>query len=154
MSSEATLAGHLDSLREGSVLIFESVPEDGPRFAHTVRLCSEPRLGVDPLFGMPITQIEWYDEDALPEAMAVRRKGSSAAVTVVLGNVVLADHGHRVEPLPLPSVGSEPTYRPSLPDRPLTFACPYDEAEPGRSACATMRGRAEDALAQVTADRK
>ncbi len=93
-------------LRPGDVLIFEEVlgPETGssadadPTRRHAVRLISvEP--SVDPLNGQPVLDVTWGEEDALPAPFCISTVGPPPDcallenVSVVRGNVVLADHG-------------------------------------------------------------
>jgi hypothetical protein len=100
----------------------------------------------------PVTEIQWAREDALPFPVCVSSKFLNSQikevtltdVSVVLGNVVLADHGLSVSGVPLSTVPSpsifyppDPAanrckparpialpvrYRPALPDRPITQA--------------------------------
>lgn len=102
----------------------------------------------------PVTEIQWSSEDALPAPLCVSSSFTDssggtvnlAAVSVVYGNVVLADHGVTMGGVALPTVPSprlfvpaaattapcspqRPTplpvrYRPKLPQRPVTQAVP------------------------------
>lgn len=108
--------GNLNTLKPGDVLIFEEVmgpntgdPEDAnPNNRWAVRLTevrTNDYLGnplVDPLFSppIPITEITWAEEDALPFPLCVSSTSdaehsstSLTAVSVARGNIVLADHG-------------------------------------------------------------
>ncbi|HTW25837.1 MAG TPA: hypothetical protein VME92_01815 [Acetobacteraceae bacterium] len=113
-STAATLAGHLDALSPGDVLLFEEVlgPETGraedadathrcavrlTRVHHTDRL---GRIVTDPLTGDPVTDIEWDTADALPFALCLSATTDAAhggvpidAVSLARGNMVPADHG-------------------------------------------------------------
>ncbi len=90
--------------------------------------------------------------------------------TVLLGNIVLVDHGATIldetfAPVPKPSlfrppVGgdacapAEPTpiparFRPQLQGRPLVHAVPYDPSSPPASARAALRTSTQDALPRI-----
>lgn len=129
----ATLAGHHPHLRAGDVLVFEKrlgVAARGgvvtdPRERHAVRLSETPRPGEDPLpaGGAAITEIRWFDADALPAHFPVARSAGSVQhrnLTVVHGNLVLADHGDVDEELLDPVPGDGP-FAPQLSRRGLTF---------------------------------
>jgi hypothetical protein len=74
--------------------------------------------GEDPVFAtqggrpIPVLEIEWAVEDALPFALCLRSLGRAPDcayiedVSVVRGNVVLVDHGRSLDPEPLPPVPS------------------------------------------------
>ncbi len=152
----ATLLCTRDKLKQGDVLVF--MEEIGPRTGkkedadptrrHAVRLSKSPVLSADPLHGVPVTEIEWAAEDALPFPLCLSATTSDGEclpeVSVARGNIVLADHGRTVtEELPLApaadprlarvaaSAGSPcephepepapPRYRPSLENGPLTM---------------------------------
>jgi predicted phage baseplate assembly protein len=104
----------LEHLRVGDVLIFEERvnPRTGnaadvdPEHRHAVRLTAV-RPGIDPLGNVPIVEIEWHEEDALPFALTLSAIGPPPEcalledLTVARGNVVLVDHGETVrEPDP------------------------------------------------------
>jgi Baseplate J-like protein len=153
----AELDGHFPNLQKGDVLIFEEVlgPDTGqpgdadPAHRQAVRLTQQPVLGEDPLNGNKFTKIKWADEDALAFPLCISSKTDTEHgaqeieyVSVVLGNIVLADHGMTVaneslgvvpEPVlfltPSPNVDRcaetppvpiPPRYRPALSKRPLT----------------------------------
>ena len=97
-------------LRVGDVLIFEEVvgaktgaPADAdPARRHAVRLTRvEPAL--DELYGRPLLEVEWSEEDALPFPLCISVVGPPPEcaliedVSVTRGNVVLVDHGRRTE---------------------------------------------------------
>jgi uncharacterized phage protein gp47/JayE len=154
-SVRATLKGHIGSLKQGSVIIFELAPETGGRrAAHAVRLSKPPAEGLDMLFREPISEIEWFDEDALPEPMPVSSsKYPDVCLTVALGNIILADFGRRVSPQELEIISGSDLYRPVLPDSGLTFACPYKHVEASaRSAAAALRQDPRVALGAVTVE--
>ncbi len=167
-TTQATLTGTLDMLRPGSMLIFEEVvgPVTGaaqdadPAHRCAVQLTDvtttnhQGTLLTDPLTGQPITRITWAAADALPFPVCVSsttdaEHGSRPlpAVSVVLGNIVLADHGTWVSAEDLGTVPAVPAtpaadgscgtdtqagarpllprYYPGLAQSPLTFSVPY-----------------------------
>jgi len=110
----------------------------------------------DQLTNQQITQIAWADADALafPFCLSAQTDKSHGAqfidnVTVVRGNIVLADHGATIGGEELGSVGAAlpvapsstgcercappnhepiaPRFGPTLAKRPLTFAAPHDQ---------------------------
>jgi hypothetical protein len=132
--------GLIDHLKKSDVLIFEEVrgAETGleadadPSRRHAVRL-TEVEYGSDPLdpdhpgTPVPIVEISWAPEDALPFPLCLRQvsDGSGSAqtrpVAVARGNVVLADHGYTAaagESLEKMVTGT--TYRPKLKYGPVT----------------------------------
>ncbi|MGE3976717.1 MAG: putative baseplate assembly protein [Nitrospira sp.] len=169
-ATRATLRLHLPNLRKGTVLIFKEVKgpltglkEDAdPARRYVVRLMADAVIGVDPLTQEPISEIEWHPEDALPFPLCLSAKTDQEHgeddvedVSVVLGNIVLADHGKTVEtpekldPVPMPRLTRVPAressalpddttppssdirqlipprYQPVLRGRPLTHAAPF-----------------------------
>jgi hypothetical protein len=183
-ATSASLKGRFPGLAKGTVVIFEEIigpqtglPQDAdPSHRHAVRLTSVTP-GSDPLGGtfarpptanpVDVTEIEWSADDALPWPLCLSARVATAQgeqdlpeVSVVRGNIVLADHGATVatddlgkvpepfiflppspsadlctapEPKPFP-----PRFRPRLKSRPLAYATPYDDANPPASACATL----------------
>jgi hypothetical protein len=105
----------------------------------------------------PITEIQWAAADALPFPLCLSstfidasgQQRQVADVSVVLGNIVLADHGLRLDAVrlptaPEPSLFAPPTddrcaptqpeglpvrYRPTLADAPITQAVPFATTE-------------------------
>jgi hypothetical protein len=190
-ATRATLAGHLEKLKTGDVLIFEEIrgPETGepgdadPTHRCAVRL-TKVTLASDPLGGrfqdpanntpVDVTDIQWSDADALPFSVCVSstvddgRGGKKAiVVSVVLGNIVPADHGLSVletvtPPVPAPAIlrpaadscacddhSREPVpvrYRPYLARKPVTCAAQFDK---NASASAAMRWDIGSALPQI-----
>jgi hypothetical protein len=126
---KATLRGHYPHLQAGFVLVLQELrgPRSGEledadlRHRHAVRLVNV-RLSEDPLGGsfepvpnnmpVPVTEIEWHADDALPFPLCISAEADEAhqgqfipQVSLALGNIVLADHGlsRRGEPLqPVP----------------------------------------------------
>ena len=196
-ATQATLQGSVASLGVGDYLILEEVrdsqtgePEDAdPMHRHAVRLTSVVTT-TDPLGGrflesptddaVPVTEIEWALEDALPFPLCISAQGGGAyleGVGVARGNIVLADHGRTVPEEEIEAVpeaasmvrvrrngreGDEPApvfarFRPQLAEAPLTQAAPYVDRLPpnGReerlmSAAAAMRWTTRDPLPAVS----
>lgn len=166
------------SLNLGDVLIFEEVigpgtgnPADAdPTHRHAVRLISVTQ-GMDELLGVPVVEIAWAPEDALPFSLclSVRLPPPDcrwiADVSVARGNVVLVDHGRTVgEPLgPVGQTGKvsacscegsviEETivparFTPDLKQGPLIFAEPVAT---GISATALLQRDPQNALPQLS----
>jgi hypothetical protein len=169
-TTRATLRESIGSLSAGDYLIFEEVrgpvtgePEDAdPAQRHVVRLTkvlaeiqtkdedSQPSTVPlsDPLYGQPITEIEWASDDALPFPLCISAQGRDAYledVSVARGNIVLADHGRtvrdeRMEAVPRAAsmvrvrrdnVGEDELapifarFNPRLREAPLTQIAPY-----------------------------
>lgn len=193
----ATLEGHLPRLHRGDVLILEEIrsPITGrerdadPRQRHAVRLVevkafvtpAGDRQGTeeplkDVLTGAPITEIRWHVEDALPFPLCVASDvkdpdhpdEADRPISVARGNIVLADHGRRIEDEALGDVPAPhlfqtpdepadrckrperkpvpPRFRPILKHGPLTQAAPY---HPESSAKAVMQSNARDAVPAI-----
>jgi hypothetical protein len=156
-ATKATLAGSFPNLQNGDMVIFEEIrgpltrrPEDAdPAHRQAVRLSAAPILGVDPLNGNSITEIEWSAEDALTFPLCIpagKDKNGQAlpSVSVARGNIVLADHGVTVQEQTIGTVPDEtlflvmpvsgdrcqpvnpepvpPRFRPRLQHAPLTMA--------------------------------
>jgi hypothetical protein len=144
-ATSASLRGHLGRLAVGDVLVIEKRvgPASGgsvtdPRERQAVRLARTPVLSRDPLTRQQITEIAWFDEDALQADFPVSRtvgRVHQERLSLVRGNVVLADHGATVEDLlePVPAGGA---YDPILPREGLTYRVPFDAAA-ARSEAAT-----------------
>lgn len=135
-ATRATLVKTSDLLLTvGDVLIFEEVksPKTGleadadPARRHAVRLTVVDAAVKDtlPETDVELIEVVWAAGDALPFALCLSaitdRDEQVTDVSVVHGNVVLADHGLRVSPReeldPVPESGS---YRPKLKQSPLT----------------------------------
>lgn len=115
------------SLEAGDVLIFEEIASPtvenaggDPQKRHAVRLTNVSPADTDPLTGVAIREIEWHEEDALPFPICITatigEDSGSTVVSVVRGNVVLADHGLSIsgDPLEPPKVPDSGQYRPGL----------------------------------------
>lgn len=165
-------------LHEGDVLILEEVlgpstgnPADAdPEHRHAVRLTQVVR-GEDGLEGIPIVEIEWAEEDALPFALCLSAHlpapdcALKSNISIARGNVVLVDHGYRTGKESLGKVEAENEFgdcacedsviemlsvprpfNPTLSKGPLTFAEPL---VPGTSASAQLVQNPCEALPQL-----
>jgi hypothetical protein len=169
-ATEATLCGAYPTLQPGDVLIFEEVigPQTGdPADADIRHRCAVRLTQVttqdgqgnplqdalfDPAKPVPVTEIQWAAEDALPFPLClsstyIAADGTEATaphVSVAYGNVVLADHGltfpvTTLGPVPEPSLYWPPDltadrctpkprqalpvrFNPSIQDSPITQA--------------------------------
>jgi hypothetical protein len=157
--------GHKLKLKPCDIVIFEEVigPKTGnpadadPSHRHAVRL-TKVTNNMDPLTGQLIVEIEWAEEDALPFPVCVSSVKEDDCslipdVTVVRGNVLLVDHGERVEDnldhVPtktlLPDCGDECSprevlkesgwYRPILTRPEVTFSQPLQPCVPVTKTC-------------------
>jgi hypothetical protein len=166
-ATRATLRGEGVHVQPGDVLIFEEVlspatgqPADAdPARRHAVRLTRVTRGG-DPLYNIPVIEVEWHAGDALPFALCLSariadEKGERtvADLSIARGNVVLADHGLTVrdetpEPAAVPAVGR---YRPRLRHAGLTHRVAYDDSSArAQSAAAALRQSPQAALPALT----
>lgn len=184
----ATLKGEYSKLKAGDVLVFAEtcgprtgVQEDADR-AHrwAVRL-TDVRPDQDSSGGLflpvpnnnslDVTEIQWAEQDALPFPLCLSATTDTDSyifeVSVVYGNIVLADHGRTITDENLGSVPKSlltlaaandvlscksqplqavpPRFRPQLSERPLTYALPITAA-PLFSFSATMPIGANDLL--------
>ncbi len=177
-ATRATLRGHLPNLKPGDVLIFleERGPETGakadadPAHRHAVRLIRVVP-GQDPLGGqlleppteepVPVTEIEWMAQDALPFPLCLHRvevpseerqsgEPSQQPVSVALGNVVLADHGRTLDGETIPPPVGHRRYRPRLQEADITYRAPYDhDAAQTLPASVTLQQDPRQALPAV-----
>jgi hypothetical protein len=142
-ATRATLVEHASGLAlvKGDVLIIEERRgHDGktitadPSHRHAVRLSKDGVTTTDPMTGTAVVEIEWHQADALPFALPVTQHAQGPAA-VVLGNVVLADHGVWVKdpPVSAPDAGR---FRPVLARTGLTHAAPYRHEEARRAPAA------------------
>jgi len=129
------------SLEEGQVLIFEEMksPTTGEEadadtdHRHAIRL-TKVETTTDVLHGIEVVEIEWHEADALPFALCISAKVDGAIIdniSVIRGNIVLADHGFTFsdnELIPSSAPESE-NYRPLLPHTGITVSTPYDHNE-------------------------
>ncbi len=102
---------------------------------HAVRL-TKAVPEIDPLTKTPVVKIEWSGQDALPFPFCIStviKDIPYADVSVVHGNVVLADHGMtddeelEEEELKFEMPPSEGRYRPRLMRSGITHSVPYDD---------------------------
>jgi hypothetical protein len=194
-STSATLKGQFPNLHAGDILIFEEAlgPLTGqPGDADPARRCAVRLTSVtpgnDPIGGafetptttapVAVTEIEWQRDDATPFAFQISGEILSGGVarqldkiSVLRGNIVLADHGasvvtENVGPVPAPTLFRPPAvvdgfavgaptpiparFRPQLKSGPLVHAVPYDPANPPPSASAVLTTTPEDAVALIT----
>ena len=171
-ATRATLvetAGGLD-LRAGDAILLEEIlgsesglPADAdPTHRHAVRLTAEPRPLVDPV-GRPapspgdppgpldVLEVEWAPEDALPFPLCVRHH-AAGPTAIARANVVLCDHGVRIENELLEPVGAR-RYRPVLAELGATHAVPYDSrAARAKPAADALAPDPRDALPWVFLD--
>src|SRR6185369_16047617 len=141
------------NLNPGDMLLLEACEQDpGIPLRHVVRLKTVQANTTD-------VEVTWDAEDALPFDLPVKRKGESLALAVAHGNIVIADHGesHHSE-LDDPDPAAM-TYRPVLPEGPLTRAesLSPDFTDPRRhdlftSAAGLMRRDIRAALPSITLD--
>jgi hypothetical protein len=122
-SASLVAPGEEAPLAPGDVLLLEEVlgprtgnPADAdPAHRHPVRL-TRVTAGRDDLLDVPILEVEWATEDALPFPLCLSSLGPAPEcrpledVSVARGNMVLADHGRRVDPGE--EVGAVPTETP------------------------------------------
>jgi hypothetical protein len=137
---------------------------------------SAPQL-FDPLTNLPVVEIEWAGDDALPFALCISGVSDKQHlaqplqnISVAHGNIVLADHGKTVRNEPLGQVPDPvvfrppgaaedrcseadrvavpPRFRPQLQEHPLTHAAPF--VFPPPSATAALRPPARELLPSIT----
>ena len=147
-STRATLRNEGNKLKHlalGDVLIFEEIrgPQSGrkedadPSHRHVVRL-KDATFREDLLFmenpdnpgdtqAMRVVDICWDSEDALPfpfclwEVEDIEHPGSKLHISVVRGNIVLADHGRTIIGEELENTSNRGHYRPALTFDMLTY---------------------------------
>ena len=189
----ATLAGHFPDLPNDAVLIFEE--QFGPLTGEeadadrtrrwAVRLTSVQAFDAasqaltDPLTGDQITNIEWMTDDALPFPFCLsgftdEEHGAEFRdnLSIVHGNIVLADHGLTLTSESLgevpgaqillpPATGGDrcdpaspqfapPRFRPALSTSPLTHSSPYDATLPASTSLLVDREGALPAISLKT----
>jgi hypothetical protein len=121
-ATRATLRGAHPDLRENAVLVFQEVKspttfkeEDADRAKRWAVRLTDVKADVDPSGGLfdespvnaplPVTEIFWDAADALPFALCVSvKERPGLEISVVLGNIVLVDHGQTVRDEPLGAV--------------------------------------------------
>ncbi len=144
-ATSATLEDNLTNrlhLFKGDVLILEERLGPATGFQadadishrHAVRL-KEVLPDIDPLTKTPVVKIEWEGQDALPFPFCIStviKDVQYTDVSVVHGNVVLADHGMTGDEEPEKEelkveTHSEGRFRPRLRQSGITFCVPYDD---------------------------
>ncbi|HEV7322664.1 MAG TPA: hypothetical protein VGO04_29025 [Ensifer sp.] len=154
--------GELD-LAAGDLLVLEErIPfggsaEDPPDPTHrqVVRLSEDPAPASDPIFGLALTEVRWFAEDALRFALPIGTLNGTP-MSVARGNVLLVDEGRTVdhgdpapedaivlETLPagglLPDDGPGQTPRYRLAAEQVVRAAPFDpESARGASAASSL----------------
>ncbi|RFM26942.1 putative baseplate assembly protein [Deminuibacter soli] len=176
-ATQATLAGYYPNLKPGMVLVLAEVtgPATGnaadadPTHRYPVKLTavsysydylhtlpvdspltSPPESPASAVY-LPVTQITWHADDALPAALCISARNKNDYfnnVSIAWGNIVLADYGLTTDDTPLPSLVPEaalsyaaachghcddtlqqtlvqPRYNPHLQQSPVTQAVPY-----------------------------
>ncbi len=110
-STRATLAGRLENLQAGDILIFEEIkgPHTGSTDDADARKRSAVRLTrvqqddyagrplADPLNGNKITQIWWDVADALPFPLCISSAEAGDRVSIARGNIIPVDHGLQLD---------------------------------------------------------
>ncbi|MER6307678.1 putative baseplate assembly protein [Streptomyces sp. NPDC001657] len=148
-------------LGPGDVLLFEEIadPVTGleadadPAHRQAVRLVDVSRRR-DPIDDVQVCDVRWHHADALTFPLWVKAASAPGMfdkpLAVARGNVVLADHGHRVTRRKLPPVPETGRYRPVLPGAPVSHAepCPVAQARTLPAADA-LRRSPRAALPQV-----
>ncbi len=163
---------HVLALAAGQVLVFAEVigphtgrPEDAdPTRRHPVRL-TRATPAIDALEGIPVWEIEWCPQDALPFPLCLDATGDAPdctwrdGISIAWGNVAAVDAGSSRQALlpPVPSDGIDQVcatacdpaedreragrYRPGLPLPDLTFSLPVPHWQgQSRTAAATRLG--------------
>lgn len=98
------------NLKVGNFLLFEEVigPKTGsdhdadPAHRHVVRLTKVEKI-VDELYQQPLLEVAWAEADALPFSLCISAIGPAPAcdlienISVARGNLILVDHGRRID---------------------------------------------------------
>jgi baseplate J-like protein len=143
---EFTLPSLVGHLAPGDILILEevrglsgAVADADPAHRHAVRLTAveyieDPLVPEDDYSGRPtrLVEIEWAAQDALPFPLCLKNVPAQdepdQPMSVVRGNVVLADHGRTIEPEPLPAPATpDPNIPVRLPFRPVLQRFPITQ---------------------------
>ncbi len=137
-ATRATLKNPNNSLKlkVGDYLVFEEIASPNgvatdadPEHRQVVRI-TEVVSSEDPLNSTPVLEIAWDPDDALYFPLCIDKDG--AIVSIVRGNIVLADHGSTVrERL---DIVSSVKLRPKLSNKPLTYRCPFNRSSPASLA--------------------
>jgi hypothetical protein len=182
--TNATLKGHYPNLRKGDVLVFEerigpvtgNEADADPTHRCAVRLVADAEPTRDKVYQQDVTGIRWHDEDALPFAFCISADtaaGYREKVTLVLGNMVLADHGKTIDeslgvvPEPIDALATvststgdrcqetdpepvRPRFNPRLKEKPLTQAAPPFRTHPDASASSVFEWEMRDVLPAIS----
>jgi hypothetical protein len=165
-ATSATLVGTAAGLglARGDVLVLEEVhgagPQEPPDRTHRwpVRLSADPVDDYDPVTGIHVVEVTWYDEDRLPFPLCawrfpLGRCQGEVGAALARGNVVLAGHGALVknEPVVPFEVPVQSRYSPALGHRGLGYAVPYaDTASRALPAARALAIDPRNALADMT----
>jgi hypothetical protein len=144
-ATEATLrndgvAGPV-SLALGDAVLFEEVlspataaqADADPAHRWVVRLTGVTPPRADSLNGIPVVDIAWSADDALPFPLCISAGGISQ-VSVARGNIVLADHGVTIAGERLELTAGR--FRPRLKNAGITFSTLFDGALPAADSLA------------------
>ena len=145
------------SLAVGDFLLLEEVldptTKDDPDPTHrqVVRLVAVTP-GTDRLDATPVLDVEWAARDALTFPLCVSVEG--AVTAVARGNVALAAHGETRHAGGLPTETPAPPgrWRPLVPETPIAFVVPYDQAAAAGPAAALLAPDPRAARAAITLD--
>ena len=113
-------------LRQGSVLILEHRANPVLNQTHVLRL-TKVTASYDPLFDIPLVNIEWHQEDAIPFDLPISCRNDQGEleenIYIAKGNVVLVDAGQTIsQPEPLwEDPGWDSQQRPRLQENPITY---------------------------------
>ena len=142
----------LDRMREGDILIFETIadPNTGlplkegadPLHRHVLRVKTIRRTveRYDDGSERPVVEVSWDAADAPQLPFVLKRRDATGAyhdITVAHGNIVLADHGRTVSDEVLPPVPAVGRYNPPLLRRGLTFHASYQDQAVRRLAASS-----------------
>ena len=145
-ATSADLTGRFDELlAPGDALLLEEergptgdLEDADPTHRQVVRIIDVERL-FDPLLAKDVTRVRWHDVDALAFSLPVAMREGDVHLTevsVARGNLVLADHGTRVQEIHprRPTGERERAYRFLLGLGPLGFSRPRPRPEESVSA--------------------
>ncbi|HIK04442.1 MAG TPA: putative baseplate assembly protein [Trichormus sp. M33_DOE_039] len=110
----------------------------------------------DPLTEVPIVEIRWREEDALPFTLCLSKVIDGQlqqSMSVARGNILLADHGQTLtQQQPIPAqVPEGRRYRPSLAEPNITYRIPYNAfVDSQRPASSLIQQDPRQALPAVT----
>lgn len=151
--------------KEFPVLIFEEIrsPTNGneadadPNHRHAVRL-KKVESKVDKLNNIPVIDIEWFEEDALPFSLCITAlvrnkngKPEKKEISIARGNIVLADHGITLDNQELiPKTADKGDYFPLLKHTGITVTEDYrHEIAKTIAASLTLRQNPHNSLPVV-----